>query len=239
MTSGMRRLIVNADDFGMSVGVNAGVVRTFEHGVVTSTSLLVRRPAAADAAAYARAHARLGVGLHVDLGEWIYRDDRWVTEVEVVSTEDAVAVGGEIRRQLERFRTLLGVDPTHLDSHQHVHQADPAASILAALARELGVPLRGVTPSVDSRGDFYGQTGRGEPLHDAISVDALLAVLTSVPPGITELTCHPGLPTHTSTYAEERAIEVETLCDPSVRGAIAAAGITLVSFAGCASDHPT
>jgi predicted glycoside hydrolase/deacetylase ChbG (UPF0249 family) len=70
-------LIVNADDFGLSAGVNAGIIRAHEHGIVTSASLMVRWPAAAAAAALTRSHPRLSVGLHVDLGEWIYENDRW------------------------------------------------------------------------------------------------------------------------------------------------------------------
>ena len=69
-----RTLIVNADDFGLSPGVNAGVARTHEEGIVTSASLMVRQPAAEEAAAYARATPALGVGLHVDLGEWVWQD---------------------------------------------------------------------------------------------------------------------------------------------------------------------
>ena len=68
--SDQRYLIVNADNFGLSVGVNHGIIETHEHGIVTSASLMARWPAAA--AAYARAHPRLGLGLHLDIGEWAH-----------------------------------------------------------------------------------------------------------------------------------------------------------------------
>jgi predicted glycoside hydrolase/deacetylase ChbG (UPF0249 family) len=55
MMSTNRYLIVNADDFGQSHGVNRGVIEAFENGIVTSASLMVRWPAAVEAAAYARA----------------------------------------------------------------------------------------------------------------------------------------------------------------------------------------
>ena len=71
-----RFLIVNADDFGLSAGVNQGIIEAHERGVVTSASLMVRWPAAVAAAAYARSHPQLAVGLHVDLGEWAYRGER-------------------------------------------------------------------------------------------------------------------------------------------------------------------
>jgi predicted glycoside hydrolase/deacetylase ChbG (UPF0249 family) len=64
-----RTLIVNADDFGLTSGVNAGIARAHEEGILTSASLMVRWPAAAEAAAYAARTPGLSVGLHVDLGE--------------------------------------------------------------------------------------------------------------------------------------------------------------------------
>src|SRR5215831_3654590 len=81
---GVRQLIVNADDFGQSPGVNRGIIQAHERGIVTSASLMVRWRAAAEAAAYARAHPRLGLGLHVDLGEWEYRDGDWTMLYQLV-----------------------------------------------------------------------------------------------------------------------------------------------------------
>ena len=72
-----RFLIVNADDFGLSPGVNRGILETHERGILTAASLMVRAPAAAEAAAAAHDHPRLSVGLHLDLGEWICRDGAW------------------------------------------------------------------------------------------------------------------------------------------------------------------
>src|SRR5262245_64423892 len=113
-----RSLIVNADDFGLSAGVNRGIIEAHERGIVTSASLMVRGSAAAAAAAYARAHPALSVGLHLDLGEWAWRDGGWVSVYEVVRADDARAVVAEAARQLAAFRRLVGLSPTHLDSHQ-------------------------------------------------------------------------------------------------------------------------
>jgi chitin disaccharide deacetylase len=222
-----RRLIVNADDFGRSGGINRGIATAHEHGVVTSASLMVRWPDSARAAEYARAHLALSVGLHLDLGEWANDGNGW-RALYTVGTDDPEA---EIRAQLATFRQLVGRDPTHLDSHHHVHRHEPVGSFVRAVGAELGVPVRSVSSEVRYSGEFYGQTGAGEPLPEALSVESLIRIITSLPPGTTELGCHPGEVTDLeSTYRDERPREIEALCDPRVRAAIAAAGIELCSF---------
>src|SRR5438128_7485420 len=119
------RVIVNADDFGQSPGINRGIIEAHERGIVTSASLMVRWPAATDAAAYARAHATLDVGLHVDLGEWWYDGAAWCLRYDVVPLTDEAAVRAEVDRQLAAFESLVGRPPTHVDSHQHVHLREP------------------------------------------------------------------------------------------------------------------
>src|SRR5258708_3414128 len=114
--SATRTLIVNADDFGQSRGVNRGIIEAHERGIVTSASLMVRWPAAAEATASARNHPRLSLGLHLDFGEWACRDGTWVPLYCVVDESDATAVAAEVARQLDAFRTLVGRTPSHLDS---------------------------------------------------------------------------------------------------------------------------
>jgi len=142
------------------------------------------------------------------------------------------AVTDELARQLATFRGLVGRDPTHLDSHQHVHRQQPVRSLLLDLARHLGVPLRDFSPTVRYRGDFYGQTADGYPLPDRVIVEALVATLERLPSGaFTELGCHPGYAEDLDTmYRDERAREVAVLCDQRVRSATAANGIQLCSF---------
>src|SRR4029453_5381533 len=125
-----KRLIVNADDFGLCPGVNAGIIRCFEQGIVTSTSLMVRWPVAVQAAAYARGNPRLAVGLHVDLGEWTLRGGEWVALYERAQPGRGGEIAREVGEALEEFRRLVGREPTHIDSHQHVHRDEPTRSIV-------------------------------------------------------------------------------------------------------------
>jgi predicted glycoside hydrolase/deacetylase ChbG (UPF0249 family) len=227
-----RYLIVNADDFGQSAGINRGIMEAHERGIVTSASLLVRWPAAPEAAAYARTHSSLSLGLHFDLGEWQFRNGRWSKLYEVVHEEDVIGVKGEVQRQIAAFRRLTGSEPTHLDSHQHVHRRPALAPVFLEIGRELNVPLRCYDPRIRYHGGFYGQDESGNSLPDLITVETLVKTLEELPGGFTELGCHPGYAADLdSMYRSERALEIETLCDPRVRRALAVNSIQLRSFA--------
>jgi chitin disaccharide deacetylase len=235
----MPYLIVNADDFGLSPGVNAGIVQTHCRGIVTSASLMVRPSAAVEAAELSRAHRSLSVGLHFDLGEWACRDGDWHQVSDVVPLDDPNAVRDEMRRQLDCFRDLLGKDPTHLDSHQHVHLQPVIREIAVEFASALDVPLRRCHSAVQYCGDFYGQTGDGRSRPEAISPERLIELIDVLPEGITELACHPGLDSNLSTmYCHERRREIEALCAAPVRQAVERSA-KLISFADLAEVEIT
>src|SRR5205823_479041 len=122
----VRWLIVTADDFGITSGINRGIIRAHREGILTSTSLMVDRPACEQAAALGRACGTLSVGLHLEL------DPR-----------DGERVPAEIERQLARFRDLVGSAPTHFDSHHDVHYDPRVLPHLLASAERIRVPVRG------------------------------------------------------------------------------------------------
>ena len=221
----MKYLIVNADDFGHSRGINRGVVEAHTRGIVISASLMVNRPASAEAAQLARRHPALGVGLHLNL----------TNEGDpVVDLEDVAAVEREIRGQFACFLDLVGELPTHLDSHQHVHLLDHVEPVVQALAAEHRLPLRGRS-GVDYFGSFYGQSDDGTPYPELITVEALIRVLAglagSAAPA-TELACHPGYVSDdlVSVYHAEREQELQALTDPRAAAALAELGLALISY---------
>jgi predicted glycoside hydrolase/deacetylase ChbG (UPF0249 family) len=228
-----RELIVNADDFGMSASVNRGIIIALEQGIGTSASLMVRREAAPDAAAYARRHPSVSVGLHVDLGEWMLRDSQWEPLYIVVPLDDRAAVAHEIGRQVDVFRDIIGHNPTHLDSHQHVHRHEPVRSVMFELAGTLGVPLRHFTTGVRYCGHFYGQGRGGENDDDAIGVPRLIQLVGELEVGVTELCCHPGDDVQPGEqYGASRPRELVTLCNSRVRTALMESAVRLRSFHG-------
>ena len=210
----MKYLIVNADDFGASPGTNRGIVDAHCGGIVTSTSLLVNTPWSEGAAVLSKTVPGLSVGLHVDFGHLGDADPR-----------------AEVHRQFARFHELIGRLPTHLDCHHNAHREPRLLPALLLLARQYGLPLREHS-AARYCSKFYGQWGN-ETHVEQISVDNLARLLeTEVLEGVTELSCHPGhLDSELrSAYSVEREAELRTLCDPSVRAALAAHDICLVAF---------
>ena len=130
-----RRLVVNADDFGLSDGVNQGILHAHLEGIVTSTSLMVHGEAAREAVDAAAKHPGLEPGLHVDLAEWVCRDLERSQAYAIVDTSDAAAVAAGSNGSLSGSK-LTGKRPTHLDSHQHVHREEPTRSIMGRRAKE-------------------------------------------------------------------------------------------------------
>ena len=226
-----RLLIVNADDFGLSHGVNAGVRQAHEQGIVTSAGLMVRGRAATEAAEYARRTPTLSLGLHVDLGEWEYAEGGWRERYQLYARDDTAAARAEARAQLEMFRGLVGRDPTHLDSHQHLHMGTAAALVLAEIGEELDVPVRHLTDGIRYIGEFYGQSDRGDPHPEGVAPATLVQLIRRLGPGVTEIGCHPAVTVDfESVYGRERVIELETLCDPELRRVLADEEIELRSF---------
>jgi predicted glycoside hydrolase/deacetylase ChbG (UPF0249 family) len=217
----MRLLVINADDFGLSRGVTDGILATHERGVVTSTSLMVDEPAAAYAAESATSFPDLGVGLHF-------------VEPEGVDLDDPKRAKDAFARQLERFRELMGTDPTHVDSHHHVHAEPDRMPTFSELATRLNVPLRH-DGRVAHIGGFYAQWEPGVTQTRYICREFLVRLVREEARGsATELSCHPGYVTgdFSSSYLEERAIELRTLTEPGLRQEIEATGVKLVSFRG-------
>jgi predicted glycoside hydrolase/deacetylase ChbG (UPF0249 family) len=210
-----KRLIVNGDDFGISPGVNAGLIRAHQEGILSSASMMVDTPYSAEAALLGAKHPALGLGVHVVI------DSR-------VGPADAEA---DVERQMERFVELAGRLPTHIDSHRNVHRDERLLPAFLAVARRHRLPLRGYC-DVLQISSFYGNWN-GETHAEQISAASLVRLLAeAVGEGVNELSCHPGyVDEHlVSSYALERQTELATLCDPVVAAALDEEGIRLATF---------
>jgi hypothetical protein len=217
----VKLLVVNADDLGYDPAIDRGILEAHARGIVTSTTAMVETAFAA--AALAAAPRSLGIGLHVVLDPALHR----------------AAAEAALRRQVARFAALRGAPPTHLDSHKHAHRHPDVLEGFAAVAAELGLPVRAIDGAMRdllrARGVATADRFLGDAtLRPAWTVASLAGAVAAVGEGVTELMAHPGhAPSHVRTsFGVERELELEALCDPRVRAAIEGAGVRLCDFAG-------
>lgn len=214
-----RRLIVTADDFGYDAAVNAAVVSAHRQGILRYASLMVKRPAAAEAAALAKIEPGLGVGLHLELcadspAYWGLR--------YFFGARDRARLEGEIESQFDALERL-GLKPTHADAHFNIHVHPVIFPLLARVCRRRGVPRLRLPggelsaaagfggllelPSVAAHAAVFGALGRSLRrsaeglavprsfglLRSGLMTEAyLLRLVRRLPPGTTEVYFHPS-----------------------------------------------
>jgi len=252
---GLVKLIVNADDFGYTDSVSAGIIRAHRDGIVTATTLMPNAPHTKAAAKLARATPSLDVGVHlvvtfdrpladVELVRTLVDSDgRFFRPIELLSRDiDRREALLEYRAQYRKARELLGREPTHIDTHHWVHDHPALEWAVGELARETGAAAR---IHSDEQRDRMRARGVRTPDHFVrefqhegnVGVEYLLALLERIATtsGVTELMCHPGEADEAmvkkSGYARERATELATLTDARVRAAVKERGIALATFA--------
>ena len=217
-----RYCVVNVDDFGISRGVNRGVIDAYTAGVVTSASLMVDGACVEEAVDLAGLNHGLSVGLHA-----VFTDESGVPRIDPTDTG---ACRAELDRQIDHFRSLTGHKPTHLDSHHHVHRRPHWRPAFIDAAKRLGVALRD-EPPIRFFGDFYGSWD-DESHPEQISFDSLSMMLRGFTLGVTELATHAGYvdPEFQSSYHQERQAELATLLDPRLPELFTSLSIVLIGF---------
>jgi hopanoid biosynthesis associated protein HpnK len=156
----VRRLIVNADDFGLTLGVNRAIEEAHSHGVVTSATLMANGPAVEDAIRRAKSNARLSVGCHIDLvdgppslgrentrtfSDQKARDGRFHESLvsfglrAVSGHIDANQIEAETTAQVRKLQAT-GIAVSHLDTHKHTHIFPAVLRPLLRAARACSIP---------------------------------------------------------------------------------------------------
>jgi hypothetical protein len=243
----VRRLIVNADDFGLTRGVSEGILAAHRHGIVTSTTMIVNRPNEPDLRDRLR-DSGLGTGLHLNLtlGAPLTRarsltglDGQFVRDPRRAAAQaDPRDVEREVEAQIDTFENLLGRLPTHLDTHHHVGLLPPVDAVVLQSARRLGIAVRSQNPTAWARArvmglrtpdHFFGESGPGAYWTAART----LAHLRRLPPGSSEFMTHPGYVDDAlsySRYGRQREVELAGLGSLAARAAASALGIRLCDF---------
>ena len=242
----MKRLIVNADDFGFTRDVNEGILEAHRNGILTATTLMATGPAFEHAVALARQAPQLDVGAHLVL---VGAPGFPPTPARLAA---AVALGririyDQLARQVQRILDA-GIRPSHLDTHKHSHILPPVLDAVTRIAREFRIPW--VRRPIPLRVPFvqaslqrrlirsgcrttdhfagYEMTGRYEARH-------LAALIRSLPDGLTEFMCHPGfcgaeLRAAATRLKDSRQVEMEALTSPEARQALQEAEVTLTTY---------
>lgn len=262
------KLIINADDFGLTSGVSRGIIDCHKAGVVNSTTLMVGAAAAVEAARLANGNPRLGVGLHLNLtvGKPVSPPDRVPSLVNrrgefpgraqalLWLTAGRARVGdleAELSAQINRCRQL-GVEPTHLDSHHHIHAHPRLRSVVQRVCRRQGIEkartYRALSPACSVGAFLLSALALAPPRRPLAGPDAFLGLEASVSrdyvaslaaamdrqAGILELMCHPGYCDATlqavSSYTTEREAELRSLLAPELTRLLAQGGLESISY---------
>lgn len=250
----MARVVINADDFGLTDGVTRGIVQAIQQGSVTSTTAMACVPGAAERLrqwAHTIPHC---IGAHLQL-----TTGRPLSDPSIIPTlcgpdgnfhadkrRLIYASSEEILIEWEaqfEFLRGLGIKPTHIDTHHHVHKFPNVFDSFCTMAQRFNIPARALTftmrdalnqahvPCPDrTLLGFYG---------DALTLQALLTLATeaaqSLPDfAVVEIMCHPGFScdelASLSKYTHQRDHELETLCSPILSQQLKTQGTELCSY---------
>ena len=226
-------LITNADDFGFTPDVNAGIVHAHRNGVLTATTLMANGAGFDDAVRLARETPSLDIGCHLVL----VQGRSLITGRAFPETPGALVFALlrrridpyiELRAQVEKI-IASGIRLTHLDSHKHTHIHPRVFRAAVRLAREFSIPFirRPLLPGWNTRHQDVRFTDHflGYRLTGTLNEDTFAAALARVKPGLTEFMCHPGylgpeLCASATRLKESRLRELDALTSTRIRAII-------------------
>jgi len=227
----LKLLVVNADDFGFTAGVNAGILDAHTRGVLSAATLMAHGPAFDDAVGLARAYPSLDVGVHLTL-VGAPRYPATVPDLLIAMARRQIRIYDELREQIQRV-LAAGIEPTHLDTHKHTHLLPSVLRCVATLSAEFGIrwvrrpfdfPLQARGAPLSRRalshwlGFLRGRFHRVLDQHGCRTTDhfagfrvtgrfdaaELALLIRSLPEGSTEFMCHPGFCTDELRSASTR-----------------------------------
>ncbi len=251
----IRQLIVNADDFGFTRDVNAGIVDSHMHGILGATTLMANGDAFEDAVRLARETPTLDIGCHLVLiqGTSLVTGDalpeNWKALLKALAT-GRLDVEAELRAQIQKI-AAAGIRPTHLDTHKHSHVHPAVFKAVLRLAGEFRIPFVRLPfdtgwPPVRPFNFLYRRKLRqaglratdhftGFLLTDTLTSETLSEALEHLPEGSIEFMCHPGylgdeLRQAPSRLKEARVRQLEALTSPAIVARLEELKINLTNY---------
>ncbi|RHM60898.1 MULTISPECIES: chitin disaccharide deacetylase [Coprobacillaceae] len=239
----IKKLIVNGDDFGLSEGQTLGILKAHRDGILTSTTCLINMPFASQSLEMAKQYPQLGIGLHltITIGKPVLKTGLSFTDEngyfkkrgaydDYEPHPDQDELYQEWKAQIEKFISMTGKLPTHLDSHHHVHLLPQCIEVTKRLADEYHLPMRQDKPLINDypfarfSEDFYGESVTKDMLYQIFNYDD----------EIFEIMCHPAFMDWTiysqSSYNILRTKELELLCLPEIKDYLHKNHIELINY---------
>jgi predicted glycoside hydrolase/deacetylase ChbG (UPF0249 family) len=239
----MSYLIVNADDFGWTKGINTGIIQAHRDGIVSSTTVMMNMPYAFEAVRYSNEYPNLGFGVHLVLSDGkplgsnyktlTCNDGFFKPDFIKVPSFDPWEVQTEWSLQIEAFLSM-GIKPTHFDSHMHIHRRKELKDVVFFLQKKYKLPVRhifnyrtkGIKKCAGFNKDFYKQN---------VSFDTIVKAVQYLKERVAlEIMCHPAHAceqlNNVSPYNILREKELQVLCDKRLKAILQQYKVQLVNY---------
>jgi predicted glycoside hydrolase/deacetylase ChbG (UPF0249 family) len=255
----MKKLIINADDFGYTPGVSAGIIEAHKRGIVTSTTALSVSPYFLEGMALAHLYApTLTIGLHLTLTlrhakpilpadevpSLVDEKGEFLNPNEIVVKASMDEVEKEWEAQILRFLSS-GKKPNHLDSHHNIHGgSEELLQVALKLAKKYNLALRNCERKPEQVGmiKLYGNTKTPDQMKakfygDLATLSTFESILDEIVASdkvVFEMNCHPAFIDYQledwSSYCSNRTKELRLLTSKEMREAITSRGILLTNY---------
>ncbi|CAM3638201.1 carbohydrate deacetylase [Erysipelothrix urinaevulpis] len=232
------KVIINADDFGLSEGANKAIIESYKAGTLPSTSLMANTDYTQEAIELAKENPGLGIGVHMVLttrrplltthktlikenGDFKYRPN---TLDEAIDLDELYA---EWDAQIASIVSEIEVD--HLDSHHHVHLHPYLRPVAEKLAKKYNLPMRSTVTHLPNEvicdGNFY---------KDGVTLEYFENLFKENKHEVVDVMAHPAYVDdhlrNISSYTDGRYKELEIFLDPQLKELIKAYDIELIRY---------
>ncbi|MCK6264480.1 ChbG/HpnK family deacetylase [Vibrio sp. ZSDE26] len=256
------QLIINADDFGLTAGINSAIVEAMQSGLVTSTTLMVNQEGTDDAIELMHQHELENIGLHVnitsgkavsdpkDIPDLVDENGRFLGRSHLVLECESIPSSQVYLEAMNQYKAAIskGVKLAHVDSHHFAAFLPNLINGFVQFANEVGLPTR--------RPDYYDQdlTTLNVPTTDQFSShfyagrateagfkQTILELKEIAPNGTAEIMAHPAYYDSeldaVSSYTAQRELELNVLLSPTLREWLDSQGVGLISFNDITRNH--
>ncbi|WP_297522000.1 chitin disaccharide deacetylase [uncultured Clostridium sp.] len=238
------KLIINADDFGLTKGVNKAIVDAYKKGALKSTTLMVNMKEVEEAVKLAKENKGLGVGLHLTAtaGEPVRKDlkslvgengkfHNYYELLDGVQNCDDEELYLEWEAQLNKFVDLIGEMPTHLDSHHFAHLIERYKHVAIRLAEKYNLPMRTLETNIENKEVKYTMGFYDDRVSYEFFEKDEANILDEE---IIDLMCHPAYNDEVleglSRYTKTREIEFEILTSERIKNWVEKNNVEIVNY---------